>query len=253
MDDCKKRFVIKVDPFLSKGEKGDKGDPGAGVELSLPLSSDDVEYNGETLTDVLDGLLYEDLTINSFVGSPSTYEKGQVLTSVACTWTYNKAIETQTITGVDVTPPTLIAADRNKTVVLVNISVTTILTLTADDDTSDAIAAKTRTVTLNFYNKIHFGKAVIPGAVNDAFVLSLQGELKANRLKEFNVTTGANEYIWFACPSAYGAASFKTNGFNGGLDLLSTFNHTNASGHTEEYSVYRSTNHNLGLTFVEVE
>lgn len=250
---CKKRFVIKADPFLTKGEKGDKGDPGEGAALELPLSSDDVEYNGSSLTEVLDGLLYEDLVISSFVLSPSVYEKGQVLTSVAATWAFNKAIEVQTITGVNVTPPTLLVGDRSKTVVLVNIAADTVLTLTADDETSDAIPAKTRNASLLFYNKLYYGKATIPGAINDAFLLSLQGELKSNRLKEFNLTTGLNEYIWFAVPTAYGNPSFKTNGFNGGLDLVHTFNHTNASGHSEEYKVYRSTNHNLGLTFVEVE
>ncbi len=252
MSNCNKKYIIKVDPFLTKGDKGDKGDPGDPSELVLPISSDDVDYNGQSLTDVLNDLLYEALEILSFVASPSVYEKGQVLTSVALTWSYNKTVESQTITGVDVTPPTLLVGDRSKSVTLINIDSNTVITLTADDDTDDDNPAITRTVTLVFYNKIYFGKAAI-GTINDAFLLSLQGELKQNRFKTFNQTTGLNEYIWFALPTAYGVPSFLTNGFNGGFELASTFNHTNASGHTEEYKVYRSTNHNLGLTFVEVQ
>src|SRR5687767_2272265 len=154
MDSCKKRFIIKTNIAFSKGDKGDQGPagpPGAGADL--PLSSDDVEYNGETLTDILNELLYIALTINSFAASPTTFEKGTVLTSASFSWSYNKSVESQSISGTNVVSPVLAVGDRNKVVSLNNITTDTVVTLTADDETSDAIAAKTRTTTLQFLNK----------------------------------------------------------------------------------------------------
>lgn len=254
MSECKKPYIIQVDPLTGKGPKGDKGDPGEpGAGVELPLSSDDVEYNGQTLTEVLDQLLYTALVINSFTASPSNYEKGQVLTSVALTWSYNKAVESQAITGTNVVSPTLLPGDRNKTVTLNNISTNTTITLTADDIDSDGNVAKIRTLTLSFLNKVYWGVAGIPGAYNSAFVLGLaNGVLSASRQRSFTVEPGAGEYIYVAIPAAMGDASFKTNGFNGGLSLEATFNLTNASGHTESYNLYRSDNEDLGLTAVEI-
>jgi hypothetical protein len=252
--ECKKKFVIVVDPTLSKGEKGDPGQNGQNALFLLPLSTDDIDYRGDVLTSILDSLLYLALEIETFVATPSIYEKGQVLTTVFLNWTFNKAIESQSITGTGVTPPTLVIGDRNSNVALANISTNTVITLTADDVDADANPAKTATVTLQFLNKIYYGKATYPGAINSAFLNSTlpSKELASNRDKTFVVTTGAGEYIWFAIPVAYGAASFISNGFSGGFQLEATISHTNESGSTENYYVYRSVNTNLGLTSIQV-
>lgn len=250
-DSCKKRYVIIPDISLSKGEKGEKGDPGTDAVLVLPLSSDNVDYNGAVLTTVLDQLLYTILQITSFIANTSIYEKGQVLTSIQLSWVYNKAIQAQTITGLNVTPPTLLIADRTKLITLVNVSIDTIITLTADDVVADANPAKTKILTISFFNKLYYGKSVI-GTINSAFVLALSNELKATRTKEFTSATGPAEYIWFASPVAYGLPDFKTNGFDGGFLLAATISFTNASGYTENYYVFRSVNENLGVTNIEV-
>lgn len=253
MEEWKRRYIIKEDFNLTKGEKGDTGAPGVsgGGGGSLPISTDDVDYRGDVLTDIIDSLLYLALTIDSFGAATLTYEKGQTLTSIQLIWSYNKAVESQSITGTNVITPTLLPADRTKLVSLSSITSNTIITLTADDSVSDGNAAKTRTATITFLNKIYYGKSVI-GTVNSAFILALTGELKSSRTKSFSVSTAATEYIWFASPVAYGLPSFKTNGFNGGFDLNATINLTNASGHTESYYVFRSTNENLGVTAVDV-
>jgi hypothetical protein len=249
---CTKRYIIVVDQNLSKGEKGDKGDPGDNGLGALPLSTDDVLYGptNQTLSEILAELLYLALEITSFTGT-SQYEKGQVLTSIFLSWGYNKAIQTQSITGTGVVPPTLLVGDTSKTVTLSNVSTDTVITLTADDVIGDGHAAKTATLELKFLNKIYWGKAVI-GTINSAFILSLQGELKQNRIKSFVEDTGLNEYIWFCSPVAYGAATFIADGFVGGFQLETTISFTNASGHTEDYYVYRSVNHNLGSINIDV-
>lgn len=250
-DYFKHRYVLIPDVFTVKGPKGDKGDKGDSGALALPLSSDDVRYRGNVLTGVLDELLYVPLSISYFTTGSTQFEKGQVLTGIQLSWQYNKTVQLQTITGTGVVSPSLLVGDRTKFVTLSSVITDTTITLTADDISSDAIAAKTAQINLKFLNKIYFGKRTA-GTINDAFVLSLPSQLQSNRIKTFSVTTGVNEYIYFAVPAAYGAATFKANGFSGGFDLVSTFNFTNASGHTESYNVYQSTYDNLGLTFVEV-
>jgi hypothetical protein len=252
-DSCKKRYILVPDGNLTKGEKGDKGDPGQDALSVLPISTDDVLYGTEVLTDVLDELLYLPLSISSFVATQTIFEKGQVLTSLGFTWSYNKTIldGNQSITGTGVIPPTLLLTDRNATVTLSNISINTIVTLTADDISADAKPAKLATISLEFLDKIYYGKAIYPGAINSAFVLGLQfSNLQADNNRDFTVNTGANEYIWFAAPVLNGVVSFEANGFDDGFQLESTFSFTNASGYVSSYNLYRSVNSNLGLTNV---
>lgn len=249
-EDCKQKFVIVPDTALTKGEKGDPGAPGTPASFSFPISTDDIDYRGDVLTDILDDLTYLELVIESFYAAAQQYEKGTVLVSIQLTWTFNKAVDAQSITGINVTPPTLLVSDRTKNVVLVSVNTDTVITLTADDVSADGNPAKTATTTLSFLNKLYYGKKTI-GTINSAFVLSLTGELNATRNKAFTETTGAGEYLWVAYPTAYGLGTFKTNGFNGGFNSPITISFTNASGHTEDYYVYRSTNENLGITNVE--
>lgn len=253
MEPWKKRYIIEPDISLNQGPAGPQGPPGAnGGVGTLPLSSDDVDYRGSVLTEIIDQLLYVALEVEFFTATQLNYEKGQTLTQVQLSWEYNKAVVSQSITGTGVTPPSLLVTDRAKLVALANITTNTVITLTADDVSGDGNDPITQALTLSFLNKLYYGKAVA-GTINNAFVLALpSNELKATRQKSFSVSTVAGEYIWFASPVAYGLPSFKANGFDGGFDLVSTLSFTNASGHTEDYYIFRSTNDNLGLTNVEV-
>lgn len=250
--EAKRRYVIKVDPSIKQGPPGKDGKDGKDSDLLLPVSTDDVDYRGTDLTTIIDNILYVPLAITSFTANQTIYEKGQVLTSIILSWNYNKAVQLQSIVGTNVVTPTLLLTDRSKTVTLNNINVDTVITLTGDDNTGDTNGVKTSQLTLQFLNKIYWGKAAI-GTLNSAFILALSNnELKASRQKSFNITTGSNEYIWFASPVAYGGPNFKANGFDGGFTLAGTISFTNASGYTESYYVYRSVNENLGVTSVDV-
>jgi len=251
---CKKKYIIKADPLTGIGPQGPQGPQGpAGPGVILPLSTDDVDYRGSVLTDILDQLTYTALVINSFTASPTNYEKGQVLTSVALAWAYNKAVTSQGITGTNVVPPTLNVGDRNKVVTLNNVSVNTTITLTADDNETDSHSPKTRQLTLAFLDKLYWGVSTIPGSYNSAFVLGLANKvLASSRQTSFSLSTGASEYIYVAIPAAMGTPTFKTNGFFGGLSLEASFNLTNASGYTSSYNLYRTDNESLGLTAVEI-
>lgn len=247
-----REFVIVPNTGASQGPQGPAGPQGPPGSVSLPITTHNVTYNSIDLTTIIDQLLYVPLVISSFTASQSNYEKGVVLTSIQLSWSYNKAIQTQSITGPGVTSPTLTISDRSYVVTLGSLTTGFVITLTSDDVTGDTNPPKTAQVSIQFMQKIYFGKAAIPGTVNSAFVLSLQSLLQPARGTSFNLSPGVSEYIWYACPVAYGLPSFTANGFSGGFDLTATISFTNASGYTESYYVFRSTNSNLGLTNVVV-
>ena len=108
-------------------------------------------------------------------------------------------------------------------------------------------------VNIYFRNKLYYGAAAAPATINDAFLLGLANkELAASRAKTFTVTAGSGAYIWYALPTAYGTPNFNVGGFDGGFRLIETISHRNASGHTENYAVWRSDNPSLGSTKVVV-
>lgn len=250
-----KQYVIVPDSGVSRGPAGPtgpQGPPGAAGSVTLPLSSDNVVYNALTLTQALDQLFYVPLVISSFTASPSTYEKGIVLTSIQLSWSYNKTVQAQAITGTGVVPPTLLLTDRSKVCTLSSLSSNFTIILTTDDVTGDSNPPKVSNINVQFLNKIYYGKAAIPGTIDSSFILSLQSNLQATRNISFNLSTIATEYIWFASPVAYGTPNFSANGFSGGFSLITTLSFTNASGWVESYYVYRSVNDNLGSTNIVI-
>ena len=86
---------------------------------------------------------------------------------------------------------------------------------------------------------------------NKTYTLALAGsELGDSKAKTFTVNAAAGQYIWYAIPHSFGTPTFKVGGFEGGFNLVKTFDHTNASGATVSYDVWQSTNAGLGNTTV---
>lgn len=114
-----------------------------------------------------------------------------------------------------------------------------------DNDTSDV------TITLN--NKRFWGVTTKTSGFTEADVEGLAGsELSNSGSKTFNSTTGSGEYVLWASRTALGTRTFTVGGFEGGFQSPETVSITNASGYTEDYYVYRSTNSNLGTISVVV-
>lgn len=252
----KKRYILQIDPTLSKGEKGDRGVEGnAGAGGSLPINTSDVIHdgtlrNGEDLKDLIDELFYEELAVAGFGATAGLiYEIGQNLTSIPVTWSYTKtmpATGTQSITGNTITPPTLIYSDLNVTLVSSGMTTTTVLTLTGNDGTSFG-SDKTGQITLTFYYPIYTGQAEDPGAITDSFLYTtLDKSLQATRSTSFSTTAVADEFAWIATPISYGIPSFTVNGFSADFVQIhgtaSPYSHTNQAGDTSDYFVYRSEN-----------
>jgi hypothetical protein len=106
--------------------------------------------------------------------------------------------------------------------------------------------------TFSFWNRRFWGVSSTTDSYSEADIEALTNELSNSRGKTFTVTAAAGEYILYSYPSRLGAATFTVGGFEGGFGSPETLSITNASGYTEDYYVYRSTNSGLGATTVVV-
>lgn len=224
---------------IPKGEKGDKGDPGS-------TSTDDIMYGDKTLTEILGQLLYVAPQITSFTNNVNTVEVGQTITTVTFNWKLNKEMTSVTLNDDPQTTTTTGTATLSDQ----NITSNTTYTLKAGDGTNTVA----KTTSINFQNKVYWGIGTVAdaGSVDSSFVLGLSGSSFATSIpRTFTVNAGEGQYIYYAFPDSFGSATFKVGGFEGGFDLLTTFELTNASGGKAQYKVYKSTNPNLGNTTVE--
>lgn len=237
-----------------KGPKGDKGEPGSDATVPIatttvagkvkPGSDFDISNDG-TIT------LYKAITINSFTGGYNV-ENGTTVNNVNLSWTYSKEPTSLTLDGTQVAKTNNV---YNKSIALTDLGLKAnkTWTLVAKDARN---ASSTKTTSVIFTDKRYWGVGTVTAAseANSAFVLGLGGnELAWNRNKDFTVNAGAGQYIYYAIPAAWGTPTFFVGGFEGGFDLLSKFNFTNASGYTTSYNVYKSGNANLGQTTVNVK
>lgn len=122
-------------------------------------------------------------------------------------------------------------------------------TLNATDGTD----SPTNTITYYFYNRRFWGVTTGTSGFTEADIEGLANNgLSNSRATTFTVTSGVNDYLAYSYPSRLGAATFTVGGFSGGFEAPETVSVTNASGFTENYYMYRSTNKNLGSVTVVV-
>ena len=210
-----------------------------------PSSDFDIAADG-TLT------LYKKIDITSFTNSVGNVEKGSEVSSAVFSWAINKTPTALTLKkGTE--NYSVQVSDSSKTLAFnPALTANSTFTLTATDSRS---ASDSLNSSINFLNGRYWGIGTVTSAdnVNNDFVLGLTKELASSRVKTFTVMAGAGQYIYYAIPSAFGTPSFFVGGFEGGFDLLKTFEFQNSKGYTESYNVYKSTNANLGNTTVEVK
>lgn len=231
-----------------EGPIGPQGPPGD--VSAVPAENVTVTNPGyNNAQEIFDFLLYIPLEINSFVPATSIYEIGTTIVSLGFTWTLNKTeIISQTLTGVHV-PIVLGIVERGATVSFSPaLGVSSTFTLTVDDGTVVAVS----NTNINFYNGIYYGNAPLPVAVNSNFINSLSKNLQAGRDYNFTSNAGEDVYVWYAHKKSLGIANFVAGGFTGGFEAPSTVSFTNASGYTEDYYVYRSTNPQIGVVSIVI-
>lgn len=237
------------------------------VDLSIAASQldNDSGVAGVSVKDALDSLAAQisgismPIVIDSFVLNPATYtyEIGSAVASTTVEWEISfVTLSTCTLTlpgggTVDVTATTISGSGTGSYFYNVPMSGSTkTFVITADDGTNPPVA---QSLYVRFYPRIHWGVELIEPSPDSAFILGLaSSSLQNNASRTFTVSPGADQYIYFAYPDSFGDVTFWVGGFEGGFTLVDTVSHTNASGHTQNYRVYRSVNPNLGGTTVSV-
>lgn len=175
--------------------------------------------------------------------SPSVAEKGSTVSEIVVKWNYNKGIVTQSINGGDVP-----ISDRTKAI-SGEFTTNEIVTLKATSVTKRTIS---KNATLTFKNGIYYG-ASSSATYDSNLIGGLTKVLDENKARTITVNAGSGQYIYYSYPSRLGTASFNVGGFDGGFNEVARINFINASGYTEEYIIYKSTNANLGNTTVVIK
>ena len=179
-------------------------------------------------------LEYKAISIQTFTATPATIERGSNA-AVNLTWSLNKAATTQTINGSPV---------QGTSMQVTNVSETTSYRL----DVSDGETFATKTATVTAANQIYYG-----AAADFSTVTSLTKVLSDNKKRTITVNAGQGQYIIYAYPARLGDVTFYVDSWEGGFEPPVEQSLTNASGYTETYKLYRSTNANLGETTVEIK
>lgn len=186
--------------------------------------------------------LLNPLQIKSLTCQPNVAELGSTLPSLTLKWSYNRNVKSQRLNG------ETLESDIREKVVTGLFSTNQSFKLEADG------YSKTVSATTNFsvMNRVYWG-ASEPTASVDQLIKKLSSELRNTKAKTFTVSCGEGQHIYYAFPSRYGTARFMVGGFEGGFEKILTVEVTNSSQYTEVYSIYQSTNQNLGTTTVTVE
>lgn len=121
-------------------------------------------------------------------------------------------------------------------------------TLTADDGSGPEVDIEKS----HWQGRAWWGTGAAGGST-EAFIKALANDaLDNNRQRTFTVNAGVGEKIYYAYPSAHGAATFTVGGFEGGFLPGVTISLTNAFGVTLDYLLYESAVSGLGSTEVVV-
>ena len=223
--------------------------------LAVPLMSDlsdpeaaDVTYSNygyNNVGEALDALLYKKIEITSFGNNVNQVEMGSTVTSVTLNWNYNKTPKTLTLDD-----QRLDVSLKTTTLSELNLTQNKTFTLKATDEKN---ATATRTTGVTFLNGAYTGVGTVDAdGVTNEFIQSLTKTLASGKGKTFTVNAAEGQYIYYSFPARFGTPSFRVGGFEGGFELLKTFDYTNKSGYTESYVVWRSSNASLGNTTVVV-
>jgi hypothetical protein len=174
----------------------------------------------------------------------STNEVGASVASVSLTWSYNKTITAQELAGTGTTSPIL--ADRAQ-VVTGPFTTDTTFTITGHTATESDDA----TTSVVFQRKRHWGLSAST-SLDTTAILGLSGsELSTSRVQTRTLSP-SSQYVYFAWPSTFGTPAFTVNGLSNTAWTMTTVSHTNASGSTTNYDVYRSDNLLTGTVTIGV-
>lgn len=233
-----------------------EGSGGGGGDIDFSGNAEDVTYNNPNYSEltsvdlaldkILDKLYYVKPSITSFNMSPSTtqYEKGQTISSLSFTWSYNKNITSQSLSNCNIT-----LSDRKATY-STPITSNKSFTLTCSDGENTVSASKN----ITFFDKIYWGSKA-EGTINSAFILSLNdNKFTTAKAGTYSMTVATGEYGYIAMPTSFGVlSSVWIGGFEATVDDMGEIDFTNASGYTSKYKVYRTGKSGLGSISMQIK
>ena len=175
-----------------------------------------------------------------------TFEMGTVISApITFTWTTNKTITSQTLTGCTL-------ANASVRTATYNTNVTSDKTFTLS--VSDGENSTSSSVSYKFLNNIFWGSAAAAETYDSAFIRALSNKKLASAAKgtySFNIASG--EYGFWAVPSNMTISSVWIGGFEVTVDDLGTVSYTNAQGYTRDYKLYKTGKSGLGAISAEIK
>ena len=175
-----------------------------------------------------------------------TFEMGTTITApITFTWTTNKAITSQTLTGCTL-------ADASVRTAIYNTNITTDKTFTLS--VSDGENSASSSVSYKFLNNIFWGSAAAAETYDSTFIRALSNKKLASAVKgtySFNIASG--EYGFWAVPSNMSISSVWIGGFEVTVDDLGIVSYTNAQGYTRDYRIYKTGKSGLGAISAEIK
>ena len=175
-----------------------------------------------------------------------TFEMGTVISApITFTWTTNKDVISQTLTGCTL-------ADASVRTAIYNTNITTDKTFTLS--VSDGENSASSSVSYKFLNNVFWGSASTAETYDSAFISALSNKKLASAVKgtySFNIASG--EYGFWAVPSNMTISSVWIGGFEVTVDDLGTVSYTNAQGYTRDYKLYKTGKSGLGAISAEIK
>ena len=260
-DSCES-IVLKE--YVLSGPKGEDGIQGpAGDTVAFPIAASNISVTNAGFTnaqEIFDFLLYTAPIISNFSTGTVLYENRLASDpsadfTLSWSWSLNKGITSQTLTGpIEMTPVSLLAADRGKVVTMTNFNTNRTFTLEVDDGEGRANSVTSSAVAVEFTNRIYFGDSVIPGLIDENFIKTLPSVVQKTFNLETLSTTTTDTFWWIAVPVAYGAPYVSDNQTGFAIDMQNAIpftagtgnQFTNDLGYAEDYNLYRTTFDNLG-------
>lgn len=228
--------------------------------VTQPVETDDESTTEEArripLSVLVDYLKYEPIDITSITNSVRSAEIGSTVNSVKVSWSLNRSPASQTVTVKvgDTVVQTVDVATTDRAAILTDLNLTekTIFTVDVADERG---ATNSEDTGLYFYNGVYYGVLEDGVTLDSAAILSLSRKLQSVKDLTFTVTADDTQRIAYALPTdGYGTPTFKDmeTTFPADMYLAETIAFTNASGHTENYDIWLSTNVGLGTITVAV-
>ena len=213
------------------------------VNIEVPEDAAGISYHNSTYPTVeaaLDKLLYVAPSVT--ISGGGTYEIGYTKTTTTLTWSWNKAIVSQSLNqgigslGVNVRTYTY------ETPITAN----TTFTITGSDGTQ----SKSASTSVTFQPKRYWGVSAST-SLTDEQILALSQELSTSRVQTRTFNCSGGKYFYFVIRTEYcSGIKFKVGGLAFSDMIVTTRNVVNAQGYTASYNIYRVNNIQTGSAIV---